>query len=306
MPRPKDYWHSAAVEAADQSNVRIWGRRELQELQRRLTDERLIPRSTSLEGLEAVLTERGKLRRLELRPVLDANQDDEGSSKRRPFRRLVWGDVSTFEIALSLRPRSYLSHGSAMVLNELAGNFNDRVFVNQEQTPKPPPTGILTQESVDRAFRSSARASTYVFRHDTTEIVLLNGKNTEDFGVTETTYGGTIKVRTTGVARTLVDIAVRPGYAGGAGAVLDAYRSALARNTARVLVDELEETLDALSHVYPYHQAVGFYLEQAGADEAITAPLRARGLMCDFYLDYAMESAQHDPKWRIYYPAGLL
>jgi len=99
---------------------------------------------------------------------------------------------------------------------------------------------------------------------------------------------------------------VRPGYAGGARRVLDAYRSALARNDAGMLIDELTETLNALSHVYPYHQAVGFYVEKAGADEAVTAPLGARGLLYDFYLDYAMESPRHDSKWRVYYPAGLL
>src|SRR6476659_7160355 len=95
------------------------------------------------------------------------------------------------------------------------------------------------------------------------------------------------------VARTLVDIAVRPGYAGGARRVLDAYRSALARNDAGMLIDELPESLTALSHVYPYHQAVGFYVEKAGADETVTAPLRARGLAYAFYLDYAMESPRH-------------
>jgi hypothetical protein len=107
------------------------------------------------------------------------------------FGVLFGGDVSTFEIAQSLRPRSYRSHGSAMVLNGLVDTLNDRV------------------------------------------------------------------------ARTLVDIAVRPGYAGGARRVLDAYRSALARNDAGVLIDELTETLNALSHVYPYHRAVGFYVEKA-------------------------------------------
>jgi hypothetical protein len=304
MPRrPRDHWYSAAVEAADQSKIRIWSRTDLQELHRRLTTQRQMPRSTSLESLQAVLADRGRLRTVELRPVLDSA---DGDTARRPFRRLVWGDVSALEIALSLRPRSYLSHGSAMLVNALVDGLNNRVYVNQEQSPKQSPTGTLTQGSIDRAFQNRARASTYVFRHDAIDIALLSGKNTQDYGVIETTFAGSATVRTTGLARTLVDITVRPGYAGGTRAVLEAYRRALTREPAGALVAEIMATLNVLSHLYPYHQAAGFYLEQAGVDEAATEPLRTRGLSYDFYLDYAMEASQHNPKWRVYYPTNLL
>ena len=41
------------------------------------------------------------------------------------------------------------------------------------------------------------------------------------------------------------------------GEVLEAHRAAR---------DELMATLKKLGHLYPYHQAIGFYLERAGFD----------------------------------------
>ena len=58
-----------------------------------------------------------------------------------PFdsKRYHRGAFSNYELALSLRPDSYLSHGSAAFLHALTDQEPDFIYVNKEQSPKDHP-----------------------------------------------------------------------------------------------------------------------------------------------------------------------
>lgn len=172
------------------------------------------------------------------------------------------------------------------------------IYVNKEQTKKPAPSGEITQESIDRAFSRPQRRSKYSFRVDNTQIVLIAGKATGNAGVVEHERTG---LALTNIERTLIDIAVRPRYAGGVFQVMNAYRSAVTDINA----DRLIALLTKLDYRYPYHQAIGFYLDRAGATQATTERLRAFGIDFDFYLDYNMASPQYDRSWSVHYPLGV-
>jgi len=61
-----------------------------------------------------------------------------------------------------------------------------------------------------------------------------------------------------------------------------------------------------MNFVYPYHQAIGFYLDQAGVSKPSELKLFLEpGLKFDFYLDYKMEDLEYSEKWRLYYPADM-
>jgi hypothetical protein len=105
----------------------------------------------------------------------------------------------------------------------------------------------------------------------------------------------------TNLERTLIDITVRPAYAGGVGELLKAYRTA--RN--RVSIDRLLGILDELTYVYPYHQAIGFLMQSAGYEPSDYAKLAAREREYDFYLAHGMEDPLYSKEWRLYYPREL-
>ncbi len=214
--------------------------------------------------------------------------------------RYHWGTFSPYELALSLRPDSYLSHGTAAFLHGFLDNQPEFIYVNKEQSAKDQ-SGALTQAALKRAFSGKQRQSGFIVSHEQTRIMLLNGKDTNHHAVERITgdHGETIEL--TNPERTLIDITVRPAYAGGIRHVLNSYRQAV----RKISVDHLAETLKELDYLYPYHQAIGFLLERAGYNPASLAVLRGFELKHDFFLAHGMKKTKFDPRWRIYYPEDL-
>jgi hypothetical protein len=216
----------------------------------------------------------------------------------RTIIRYAWGPVSSAALALSLKSRGYLSHGSAVHLHNLTKLKPKTVYLNIEQSPKPDPRGGLTQDSLDRAFVRKQRQSNYTFRHGSHSVTIVAGKSTGRLGV-ETLNANGEKLDVTNIERTLIDITVRPAYAGGVGEVLKVYRAA----RHRVSIDRLMSILDDLSYVYPYHQAVGFLMQAAGC--GVSDKIMGRQREFDFYLEHGMMEPNYSNAWRVFCPQDL-
>lgn len=235
--------------------------------------------------LDALLE--GGVTQVEIRPV---------SNAYKSFWRYAHSEATAFDVASSLRAGGYLSHGSAVFLHGLR-NTSTAIYWNKEQSPKPDTKGQLTQRGIDRAFSSNPRTSKYVFLYANQRIVLLNGKNTGNYEVTTHPSG----LPVTSLERTLFDIAVRPNYAEGPEAVLDAYRIA----RPKIKLQKLLRIIRHVDHVYPYNQAIGFYLSRVGFEANDLTPFRDMGLKFRFYLANKMQDPAFDKEWKIYIPQTL-
>jgi predicted transcriptional regulator of viral defense system len=282
---------------------RVYTREQLFRVLDDLRDEGVsVPVTWSQERFLDFLSSHEAVRKvqLEAEPPTPRGWVDRVSYKT--FTRYIAGEASPYEVALSLRGGSYLSHASAVFLHGLTTQIPRTIYANKEQSPKPSPTGKLTQEGITRAFSNAPRTSQYVYTYEGTRIVLLSGKNSGALETTDIVDPNVIPIRATKLERTLIDITVRPNYAGGVFDVLEAYRSAKTRSAS---VATLIATLKQLKYIYPYHQAMGFYLQRAGYPQNQLDRVRALGMTYDFYLSYKMPDPQYDPEWRIYYPQGL-
>jgi hypothetical protein len=213
--------------------------------------------------------------------------------------RYIRGEHTPEEMALSLQRDSFLSHGTALSVHGMAvpGKI---IYVNREQSPKDQSSEI-TQGGIKLAFRNVQRQSQYVVNYLTMKYMLLSGKHTARAGVTRVKTSSGKMLEVTGIERTLIDIVVRPAYAGGIEQVANAYVTA----ANKIDIAHMMDLLRRLSHAYPYHQAIGFLLERAGQSPADCNKLALLGLEFDFYLDYRMKHPAFNKKWRLYYPAAL-
>jgi hypothetical protein len=249
-----------------------------------------LPQSVLAAKFFEFLLDKTELRTVELISEVSAN-----------LTRYTWGPPSPFELALSLRKGAYLCHGSAVFLHGLTQDLPKTLYVNAEQSPKPTPSGGLSQDSLDLAFSGSPRMSRNTFSWDKLTFVLVSGKSTGrlEVGRLQGPDGESLEV--TKLERTLIDIVVRPAYAGGVFKVLEAYTTA----RDRVSVNTLVATLKRLAYVYPYHQAIGFLMERAGYSPERLEPLRKLEMRFDFYLCHGIKDKDYDSRWRLFFPKGM-
>lgn len=274
----------------DASDTRAYTSGDLRNILAQQRYDWKLPVSVTANTFIEFLLQKTKLRKVKL---TSPNYPD--------FERYIWGDASPYSLALSLRKRSYLSHASAVFLHALTDQIPKTVYANHEQSVKPKPTGGLNQQSINQAFSNTQRQSNYIYLYSDFNLVLLSGKNTGNLGVVATpspTYGS---LSITGIERTLIDIAVRPDYAGGVYQVLRAYRSAKSKASVSVLTAYLKK----LDYVYPFHQAIGFYMQRAGYEPERWQRLKEYPISFDFYLAHRMGDKDYDPEWRLFFPKGL-
>lgn len=274
-------------EAAPQ---RVYSRGELRSIYLRYRLDGKVPAHITADKFVDFLLRETKFKRVLLR-----------SLNYSALERFAWGEVSPYLLALSINRGSYLTHATAIFLHSLTDQIPRTVYVNREQSPKPKQEGALTQEALNRAFSNKQRRSNYVFQYEGWKFVRVNGKYTNNLGVVSLRdrEGETLPV--TGLERTLIDIAVRPDYAGGVFQVLEAYRAAKAKMSVNILMAFLKK----LDYVYPFHQVIGFYMKKAGYEREQCERFKRLPQEFDFYLAHNIREKEYDTEWRLFVPKGL-
>jgi predicted transcriptional regulator of viral defense system len=189
-----------------------------------------------------------------------------------------------------------------MYLHELTLQIPKSIYINLEQTPKYFKKSELLQTNIDRAFFGKQRTTNNIARFEDYKIYLLSGKHTNNLGVTEIETAQGKKLKVASIERTVIDINVRPVYAGGAFQFIEAFK--LAKD--KVSINKLSAILQKIDYIYPYHQAIGFYLERAGVyKESQINLMKKFDMKHNFYLVHNMKETDYSEKWRIFYPKGF-
>ncbi len=211
--------------------------------------------------------------------------------------RYATNNSTVFHMALSLASKSYLSHYTAAFLLGLTSQVPKTIYLTSEQSRKERTTDILLkQKDIDNAFKKPQRKSGAIGIHKEYSIVLHNGMFSNKLGVFS--KGG---LSYTNLERTLIDITVRPAYAGGVTRVLEIFENSV----DRISMNKLSAILKKLNYIYPYHQAIGFYLERVGMDEKNLSKLESIEKLNNFYLTYSMKDIEFNERWKIFFPKGI-
>ncbi len=219
----------------------------------------------------------------------------------RPEVRYAWDKPSTLEIVQSLSPKGYFSHYTAIFLHGLTTQIPRAIYFNREQ-PARGGGGQLTQASIDRAFRGKGRISHNVTTLLGQELHGLNGQNTGELGVIDFSSSEGTGLRITNIERTLIDATVRPLYSAGVHEVAAAFVAA----AYQISLNRIIAFLLKLNFTYPYHQAIGYYLQRTGRfTPQQLEPFKEIGLSFDFYLTYGMKEMDYVTEWRLFVPQGF-
>ena len=223
----------------------------------------------------------------------------------QPETLYVWGEIPMMELPLHLKPRSYYSHYTAMRLHGLTEQVPKVLYLSYERSSDTQWGTSLTQSAIDEAFQRPARISNNTADFNDFQVLLINSANTGELGVlnheAQLSLESRVSLRVTNIERTLIDAAERPAYSGGVFEVAKAFE--LAKNV--VSVNAMGAMLSKLRFTYPYHQAIGFYLERAGYRASSLDLMRRFPMEFDFYLTHEMSATRYVPAWRLYVPEGF-
>lgn len=223
----------------------------------------------------------------------------------------TWGEVPLLETLLGLVKDSYYSHYTAVRIHGLTEQIPKTVYLSREKhrgessRREVPP--LYPQEKVDEAFQRLPRMSSnqVELEKEGIRVMLLEAAYHEGLGISagEVNFGGErpLRLRYTSLERTMIDIVVRPFYAGGVFEVAKAFENA----KEQLSVNAMRAMLKQLRLGYPYHQAIGYYLERAGYRASQVELFRREPMERDFYLTHAMGRTTYHSRWRLHVPEGF-
>lgn len=227
---------------------------------------------------------------------------------QREVTGFVWGDRPLLEVLLGLVDNSFYSHYTAVRIHGLTEQVPKTIFFNHEKSSQPtgPTEAPYEQATIDSAFTRPPRASKNEIEVGGLRVVFLQSANHDSIGITSGVVnlggGSPLRLRYTNLERTLIDIAVRPFYAGGVFEVAKAFENA---KDLKISVNTMASVLKRMKFGYPYHQAIGYYLERAKFSSSRVDLFRKMPMERDFYLTHQMGKTRYVPAWRLYVPEGF-
>ncbi len=231
-----------------------------------------------------------------------------------PQREVIgytWGRVPLLETLLHLVDRSSYSHYTALRIHGLTEQVPKTIYLNQEKLPSSGLArnegAVYDQEAIDQAFKKPPPATQNEIElpEEQCRVVMLQGAYHEGLGIVEGTFNDRseqrLLLRYTDLERTMIDIVTRPFYAGGVAEVAKAFENA----KGRLAVNKMSAMLKKMGFGYPYHQAIGYYLERAGYKASLVDIFRRQPMLRDFYLTHGLDKTTYCREWRLHVPEGF-
>ncbi len=209
----------------------------------------------------------------------------------------IKANADIYDMAAASSRSSYFSFYTAIMIHGLTLQLPKHIYMTNERNNYIAYNNTLRQEAIDVAFKKKPRQTANIRTIQNYKLHLINGQSNNRLGVVSFRD----RYSVTDVERTIIDSVSRPFYAGGVTQVLEAFSKA--KNVMDI--DKLVFYYNQMHFIYPYYQAIGFYLDKAGYDSYALAPFLKMKQVHKFYLTYNMRFTEFDPRWSLFYPRGL-
>lgn len=219
------------------------------------------------------------------------------------------GAIDIYELASKVSEQGYFSHLSAVYLHELTMQIPKTIYLSIKQpVVKGEKQVKLDQDQINNALQNPAKLSkafTKIMVNRKQYIIYqLYGHIFSSEEIDVYSYKNSVEIKRTSLERTLIDIAIRPEYAGGIEIVREAYQNA----QEKVSVNRLNAILSKMKTAYPYHQIIGFWMEICGNYTGTQIDIMRRNHQeFDFFLlhEIPQDELKYHSGWRVYYPSYL-
>lgn len=280
------------LEAAIGIPSQVFTPQEFRKLFKQLHESFILPAALNQKSFVEFMSEHSMLNKVDL------------DFPWRKFPRFIWGKVDPLKLIQTLEAnKGYFSHFTAAKYHGLTLQVPKSIFFNVEQSPKPPGSG-LSQLTIDRAFKSKPRETKQIASYEDKRVVFLMGKQTSNLGVMDVELKDGSSVKMTDIERTLIDSVTRPQYCGGPHEVGNIYKEAI-KGEGQISINKIRMYLKKLNYIYPFHQAIGFLLERAGANSKIIDIMQSELSDFDFYFGHKIPDPEYSKRWRLYFPKSL-
>ncbi|KAA2221411.1 MULTISPECIES: type IV toxin-antitoxin system AbiEi family antitoxin domain-containing protein [Chryseobacterium] len=256
--------------------------------------ERLVSSIKQIKGIKSA--SRKKIKEFLLEHYIVQNRLQGQSNSE--FYYLKDSKIDQYDIASTRSRSAFFSHYSALAIHNLTIQLPKQVYLTWERKGlRHQNDTFLIQENVDIAFSKTPRITQDKRKYKGFTINFINGQNHNLLGIEPFRN----KYLVSNIERTLIDVSVRPFYAGGITQVLQSFEEAKDKLNTQKLFDYYVE----MDFTYPYHKVIGFYLEKAGYNEKDYEPFLNMDSDIDFYLTYNILHKDYNSKWKLFIPKGL-
>lgn len=216
-------------------------------------------------------------------------------------------DVKAWDVIQALQKKYYLSHHTAMYLNELTDQRPSEFYLTKEVAPKSIERRYLGEDAIQQAFRKDYRITSNFFHFQKIKYNLVQKSCFADkIGVrSRTLHQGTKKqdhIWFTDIERTFLDCIIGPQYSGGMRTILSCYSEAI------IKMDRLYEYYKIVDPQYPYWQLIGFIFKVIGRrkESHVWGELFHDKKRIKFFFDKNFRSNwEYDEEWCIYHPGWV-
>lgn len=206
--------------------------------------------------------------------------------------------IDQFDIASTRSRSAFFSYYSALSIHNLTIQLPKQVYLTWERKGlRSKSSSNLLQLNVDIVFNKLPRVTQDKRKYKNFTVNFINGQNHNLLGVENFRKFFFVS----NIERTLIDVSVRPFYAGGVTQVLQSFQEAKGRLNTK----KLFEYYVKMDFIYPYHKVIGFYLEKAGYSKSDYKPFLNLESNIDFYLTYNILHKEYNSKWKIFIPKGF-
>jgi hypothetical protein len=217
-------------------------------------------------------------------------------------------EIDPYDLATALLPGGYFCNLSAIYYHGLTNQVPNTVYWCQETSARR--KGRSKQQVTDARIRAAyvkpSCHTSFVLKQGDHNLVIIERTRETDHGVVtvrrkQSPCPAGSRVAT--LERALIDAVVSPHYNGGIGSLCEYFRVA----KGRLKTQKLLEIYRKLEFVYPYAQAIGFFMENAGMTDHAEEVRRVYPPRQRFYVDHGAKSTWiYNERWMISYPKGLV